>query len=531
VNTQREVVVRTTRGPVRGGSTGNGVAVFLGIPYAEPPRGAERFAAPRPHSGWEETRDCTAPGPTAPQSERKLGVMEMSAYFGSGWNRGEDYLTVNVWTPEAAVSAAGAGGAADTTDAPDAAHARRPVMVFVHGGGFVAGSNSADLYDGRAFAHNGVLLISVNYRLGIAGFLDVPGAPANRGLLDVVEALKWVRENATRFGGDPGNVTVFGQSAGATIVCGLLAHPPAGGLFQRAIVQSGSGLGAFSPAQAARVTRAAAEELGIDLHGAGVQQFGAVPDERLVAAAGRLTGLDLRIGDRLDPLLGLSPFSLVLAEQPAGTVAAWRGAPVDLLIGANSEEGNLYLAPFGNYDTATAADVDAAAERAHPAPADLVKTLRAARPGASESELRSAIMGGALFGSGTSALADAHARSHPARRTYRYEFAWRSQALSGTLGAAHTVELPFVFHNTALPTLNGENTILGPAAPPAELADRMHRAWIDFATTGSPGWDRYETSRRATMIIDTEWALADDHRAPERRAWSRGWPTGITRTP
>jgi para-nitrobenzyl esterase len=500
-----ELVVPTTGGSVRGVAL-QGIAAFRDIPYAEPPRGVERFAPPRPHPSWDGVRDATVPGPAAPQAERKLGSMEMSAYFGPGWIRGEDYLTVNIWTPDPSATAG------------------LPVMVFVHGGGFVAGSNRSALYDGTAFARDGVVLVTVNYRLGIAGFLDVPGAPANRGLLDVIEALKWVNENIARFGGDPGNVTVFGQSAGATIIGALLARPDARGLLRRTVVQSGSGLGAFSTEQAARVTRAAAKALGIEPR---VEQFGDIPDERLVEAAGRLAGTDLRTGTRLDPLLGLSPFSVVLDEQPAQAVAAGRGAEVDLLIGVNAEEGNLYLAPFGNYTPSTAADVIAVAERAHPAPAELVETFRKSRPGASDAELRSAIMGGALFGSGSQALTDAHASRYATSGTYSYEFAWRSRALRGELGAAHTVELPFVFDNAELPQLQGENAILGPVAPPSDLAGRVHRSWIDFATTGSPGWDRYDTSCRATMIIDAEWALVDDHRSAEREAWRQGWPSVI----
>ncbi|HUQ55568.1 carboxylesterase family protein [Lentzea sp.] len=215
--------VVTTRGAVRGLSQ-DGTAVFRDIPYAAPPSGAGRFAPPAEHEPWHDVRDATGFGPTAPQARRVLGSMDPSAYFGEGWHRGEDYLTVNVRTPGPAATGPAATGL--------------PVTVFVHGGGFVAGSGRAELYDGSAFARDGVVFVTVDYRLGIAGFLDLPGAPANRGLLDVVAALRWVRENIARFGGDPGTVTVFGQSAGATVVSGLLATPEAAGLFRRAIVQS-----------------------------------------------------------------------------------------------------------------------------------------------------------------------------------------------------------------------------------------------------------------------------------------------------
>ncbi|MFI6039131.1 carboxylesterase/lipase family protein [Streptomyces sp. NPDC051315] len=490
-----EPIVTTAQGAVRGLRRGD-TAVFLGIPYAAPPRGGGRFAPPRPHEPWDGLRDATVPGPNAPQSERKLGSVDMSPYFGTGWSRGADYLTANVWTP------------AD-------ANGDLPVMVFVHGGGFVAGSTRSALYDGSAFARDGVVLVTLNYRLGIAGFLDIPGAPANRGLLDVVAALRWVRENVAAFGGDPHNVTLFGQSAGATVVGGLLAAPEAAGLFRRAIVQSGSGLGAFTTEQAARVTHAAAEALGIEPH---VDAFAEISDERLVEAASGLAGIDLQTESHHDPLIGLSPFSLVLDTQPAESVAAGLSADVDLLIGTNTEEGNLYLVPVGRYATSTAGDVDDAAARSHPEPARLVETYRKTRPEASFGELRSAIMGDALFGAGSWALAGAHA-AHPESATYAYEFAWRSHALDGELGATHAVELPFVFDVAHLPQLRGPAALLGPDKPPADLAARMHQTWVRFARTGSPGWDPYDDERRATMRIDAEWTRADDPRGQERQAW------------
>ncbi|AXL90743.1 carboxylesterase [Streptomyces sp. CB09001] len=496
MNHHPEPVVTTAQGAVRGLRRGSTLS-FLNIPYAAPPSGAGRFAPPRPHEPWDGVRDATVPGPNAPQSERRLGEIDMTPYFGTGWSRGEDYLTVNVFTP-----ATGTG--------------ELPVMVFVHGGGFVAGSTRATLYDGSAFARDGVVLVTLNYRLGIAGFLDIPGAPANRGLLDVVAALRWVRENVSAFGGDPHNVTLFGQSAGATTVGGVLATPEADGLFRRAIVQSGSGLGAFTPEQAARVTRAAALALGIEPH---VDAFAGLPDERLVEAASGLAGIDLRTETHADPLIGLSTFSLVLDTQPAASVAAGRAAGVDLLVGTNTEEGNLYLVPVGKYATSTAADVDEAAARAHPDPARLVETYRASRPGASFGQLRSAVMADALFGAGSRALAGAHA-AHPRSATYAYEFAWRSRALDGELGATHGVELPFVFDLADRPELNGPAALLGPDEVPADLAARVHATWIRFARTGDPGWDPYDTDRRATMRIDAEWSQVDDPRGLERQAWS-----------
>jgi para-nitrobenzyl esterase len=493
----QDPVVTTARGAVRGRRRG-GTAAFLNIPYAAPPRAAGRFARPQPHESWDGVRNATMPGPNAPQSERMLGSLDMSPYFGAGWSRGEDYLTVNVFTP------AVVGGG-------------RPVMVFVHGGGFVAGSTRSAMYDGAAFARDGVVLVTLNYRLGIAGFLRLPGAPDNRGLLDVVAALRWVQENIAAFGGDPHNVTLFGQSAGATIVGGILATSEATGLFRRAIVQSGSGRGAFTTEQATRVTRAAAKALGIAPR---VDAFAKVSDERLLEAASRLAGIDLQTETHSDPLVGLSPFSLVLDTQPAQSVADGLSIDIDLLIGTNAEEGNLYLVPVDKYSNSTARDVDVTAARSHPDPARLVETYRTARARASFGELRSAIMGDALFGAGSWALAEAHA-THPGSATFCYEFAWRSRALDGQLGATHTMELPFVFDLAHLPQLHGPSALLGHDEPPADLAARMHQTWVRFATSGNPGWDPYDNERRATMRISAEWTQLDDPRSQERQAWTR----------
>ncbi|MWA09036.1 carboxylesterase/lipase family protein [Streptomyces sp. BA2] len=494
--------VTTAQGMVAGARHA-GVTVFRGIPYAAPPALTGRFAAPQPHAPWHGVRDATAAGPTAPQAERNLGGIDMSPYFGPGWVPGEDYLTLDIWAP-------------DHPEHQDPKEAL-PVMAFVHGGGFVAGSTRASLYDGTAFARSGVVLVTVNYRLGMAGFLDLPGAPRNRGLLDVIAALHWVRENIAAFGGDPGQVTLFGQSAGATLTGAVIAVPQSRGLVRRAIVQSGSGLGVFSPEQAARVTKAAAAALGIAPR---ADAFEAVPDVRLVEATARLGGIDLRTTTAYDPLIGLSPFSVVADRQPADAVAAGLGSTgIDLLIGTNAEEGNLYLVPSGAYATSTMADVRAAAERSHSEPDLLVDTYRAAHPGAAPGQLRSAVMGDALFGKGSWALADAHAeRSSGA--TYSYLFDWRSGAFDGLLGATHTMELPFVFGLDPA-RLRGPAALFGPGSPPADLAPRMHAAWIRFARAGDPGWAPYDTHRRAAMVIGRRWAVREDLRGDVRRAWRR----------
>jgi para-nitrobenzyl esterase len=458
-------VVTTVTGAVRGRAHSR-YSEYLGIPYAAPPAGVARFYEPQPHAPWGGVRDATRPGPAAPQAPRKgFGNLDMTPYFGHPVPGDADYLTLNVWAPRDAAAC--------------------PVMVFVHGGGFVSGTTHSRLYNGAAFARDGVVLVTVTYRLGIAGFLDLPDAPANRGLLDVVSALEWVQANIAGFGGDPGNVTLFGQSAGATIVGAIVAMAGASRLVTRAIIQSGNGFGAFSREQAARVAHRVTTLLSAEATVAGLAD---VADSHLVEIASRTTGLDLNTAERPDPLVGLSAFGLVLDDQPADTVAAGTGADIPLLIGTNSEEGNLYLAPTGALRDSTEKDVYELAAQTHTDPGALVADYRTRMPTATWGQLRSAMLGDALFGRGTERLAQAHA-AHGLAATHRYLFSWRSTAIDGLLGAAHTVELPFVFDRVDLAELHGPRGLLGGGNPPAHLADQVHGAWVAYAHDGDPGWD------------------------------------------
>jgi para-nitrobenzyl esterase len=463
-----EPVVSTTGGAVRGRSEGTW-SVFLGVPFAAPPTGSLRFDAPEPHPRWPGVRDATRPGPTAPQAPRNgFGALDLSPMFVVADEADPDYLTVNVWSPKDAN--------------------RCPVMVFVHGGGFLSGSTRSPMYDGAAFARDGVVLVTVTYRLGVIGFLDLPDAPPNRGLLDVLAALRWVKDNVAVFGGDPGNVTLFGQSAGATITTAVLATPEAAGLVRRVIVQSGNGSGALDREQAARVTHRAAGMLDVAPSAAG---FGAIADDRLVQVGAALVGTDLRTARRLDPLIGLSPFNLVLDRQPADAVADGIGAEVPMLIGTNADEGNLYLVPQGAFADSTERDVVDLASVTSRDPEAAIHDVRARLPGATWGEVRAAMLGDALFGAGSRRLVQAHA-SQGAAPLHEYEFIWRSTAVGGLLGAAHTVEVPFVFDCLAAPGLRGPRCLLGPGDPPQRLADEMHGAWVGYASTGDPGWQRHK---------------------------------------
>jgi para-nitrobenzyl esterase len=329
--------IATTRsGPVRGVAKA-GVETFLGIPYAAPPVGALRFRKPAPHDAWSEVRDATRPGPTPPQPAPPVELfkdIELEGLLGDGLRPGDDYLTVNVWKP-----------AGDVTGAP--------VMVWIYGGGWVSGTNSAPLYDGAAFARDGVVLVALNHRIGVDGFIVLPDVPTNLGLRDQIAALEWVRDNIAAFGGDPANVTVFGESSGAMSTADLVVSPLAKGLFRRAILQSGH----CSMTRSIPVTRKVALKLAKKMGVAPTREgFMSRTIEQAVAALEWVqkptSGLDLRDETGREPAFGVSKFvpvhgDDVLPVPPLEALKAGAGADVDLLLGSNTEEMNLYLVPTG----------------------------------------------------------------------------------------------------------------------------------------------------------------------------------------
>ncbi|MER5737141.1 carboxylesterase family protein [Streptomyces sp. NPDC002262] len=521
-------------GRVGGLFVADGVAAFLGVPYARAPFGALRFRAPEPVEPWEGVRKATEFGPTAP---KRPYAPPLDALLPDPAVEGDDCLHVNVWAPWAPT------GQTDPTDSVDPVGAvgtvgpeggpssRRPVMVWIHGGSLVHGSNAVPVYDGTAFARDGVVLVSVNYRLGVEGFGVFPDAPANLGLRDQIAALVWVRENIAAFGGDPERVTVFGESAGAISIAALLASPLARGLFRRAVVQSGAPM-ALPPERARRTTEAVAKRLGIP---ATAEAFAAVDRERLLTAQTEVTakgspltgsGHSFQIvvdGDVLprDPAEALTAGGPVggAGRPSAGQVhketAAGAGVDsggVDLLLGTTTDEYRLWFVPSGLVERLSPLMLRLALWKTR-VPSRTARVYRANRPQARPGEVLGALATDKLLRVPLNRLADARLRAGAAGRTYLYEFGWPSPVLG--LGACHALELGFVFDTLDTPEAKA---LTGPDAP-RELAAAMHAAWVAFAADGDPGWRAWDAERPVMAFGLGRPALVAAPREDERRCW------------
>ncbi|MBC7922655.1 MAG: carboxylesterase/lipase family protein, partial [Ferruginibacter sp.] len=445
--------------------------------------------------------DARATGPTAPFVAPRTGVMDDQPVFGPGWVKGDDYLTTSIWTPAVAGSP-------------------RPVMVFIHGGAFVLGTSNVPLYDGASFARQGVVLVTLNYRLGIEGFLKIDGVPSNLGIRDQLAALRWVQANIARFGGDPGNVTVFGESAGAMSVAVLLASPAATGLFRRAIMMSGSGQAVLSGEQADRIAAKYAKVLKIKNTAEAYRRF--TPEE-LLAGQQKVTPKMVKLDteEYADPGSGTVLYFPVIDGDivpavPLASVQKGASSAIDVLVGYNSDEANYFLIPNGLLKKIKSNFIlNLAVKRLHPAPSALTAVYKQAYPKKNRGELLSAIATAYQFQVPSVRLADAHARQPG--RTYVYEFGWNSSAVGGTYGAYHGLALPVVFNNREIVT--GPRGMVGPEGVPAELADKMQAAWVAFAKTGNPGWAAYAPGERKTMFIDNTWQLQTAPHEKEIQAW------------
>jgi para-nitrobenzyl esterase len=493
-------VVATGAGSVRG-TAADGVASFKGVSYAAPPVGPLRFSAPEPAPAWEGVRDATAYGPTPPKPPYQPPFDTM---LSDPIIPGDDVLNLNVWTPEAALTA----GAEPL-----------PVLVWIHGGAFRGGTGAVGSYDGTAFARDGVVCVTLNYRLGMDGFGLLPDAPPNRGLLDQIAALRWVRDEIAAFGGDPGRVTIAGESAGAMSAVTLLASPAARGLFHGVIAQSGAGHHVQSAESATRIAAELGRRLDVEPTAAG---FATVPIDDFIAAQLQL-GTEVSTTDRLAwGGVGLDgmPYEPVIDGEVVprrpidalGDDAAGDDDPVPLLIGANSEEYRFWLVPLGILDHVTADTLPFAGD-AYRLPAESAAVYAdAPTPG----EGLDGLISDWFFR--IPAIRAAEARWGGRAATHLYEFRWRSPVLDGRLGAAHAVEIAFAFDTTRVESGWG---MIGPDAPQA-LADEMHGAWVAFVRDGDPGWPAYEPDRRAVRIFGGAagtGAVEDDPGGARRAVW------------
>ncbi len=500
-------ILELSAGRIAGSAEGD-VLIFRGIPYAGSPTGAHRFGLPPAVVPWTGIREATSYGPTAVQPPPPPARLDEGAEI----PQSEDCLVLNVWT-------AGLTGA-------------RPVLFWIHGGGFSTGSGSAPWYDGSALAARGdVVVVTVNHRLGLLGFLDLAelvgyaGADsANAGMLDLVAALRWVREHIASFGGDPGRVTIFGGSGGGGKVATLLAMPDAAGLFHRAAIQSGIFRG--GPGQLLQDkerARAIARRV--------VAELGSL-DELLRAPAARLLELQRTVEAERTPgtasVMAFCPTvdGRVVTDHPQAAVSAGASAQVPLIIGTNRDEVTLFLwlsdEGFRADPRAWSPDDDALVARLAGScggrSAEIVEQYRTLQPGATNGQLYVAIASDNMR-VGSIEFAEARCRAGGAP-VHLYLFTWESPVQGGALGAAHGFEIPFVFDATARRAATRQ------AGGP--LAGQMSGAWVEFAATGRPtisgvgDWPPYDATTRPTVVFGMETRVVADPLGGERRAWAPG---------
>ena len=491
----RPPVVRLRDGAVRG-TVSSGVLAFLGIPYAASPFGANRMRPPEPVRPWEGERDATAFGPTVPKGDYPP---QYAPLFPEVVIPGEHCLNLNVWTPDVTAAAL-------------------PVLVWIHGGSFMNGSSSVGAYDGAPFARDGVVFVSVNYRLAAEGFLFLGDGTANLGLLDQLAALRWVQDNIAAFGGDPARVTVAGESAGAMSVTTLLSMPLASGLFAQAIAQSGAGAHTLRAEEGLMVGGYLADALGVP---ADRESIKAVPLDKLVQAASDLV---TEVQTAPDPArwgqlaLSLLPFAptvdgSVLPDAPLAGIAAGRGGGVRLLIGSNRDEARLFLVAAGTIGLIDDATL-AAVAGAYGLSGDGLGVYRANRPDAGAGDILAAVITDWFFRVPPIRVAEARTAAGAAG-TWMYRFDHPEPGDNHGFGACHAVEIPFVFDTVTRDELR---PLIG-GTPAQAVADRVHRVWVDFVTRGDPGWAPYDTARRTTGLLTETVSPVDDPAGDERALW------------
>jgi para-nitrobenzyl esterase len=507
-------IVETASGKVRGAATA-GIYAFKGIPYGASTAGANRFQPPRPAEPWAGVRDALALGGRAPQWQgaptRRPGMATLLGPVDTSPET-EDCLSLHVWTP-----------GLDS--------AKRPVMVWLHGGAFHFGSANRTVTDGGNLARRGdVVVVSVNHRLNILGHFDLSGIggeryahSGNAGVLDLIAALEWVRDNVERFGGDPGNVTIFGESGGGGKVSVLLAMPAARGLFHRAIIQSGASVRVSTRERATALAEAALKQLGVTRDS--LDRLPMVPVEHLVAA---ITPAKRAVGRSELPLLDRYDFGPAvdghdLPQQPCDPAPAAFSDGIPLLIGDTKDEATRFLADDdavwnrtlteAELRTRLAAIAGGAADR-------LFDLYRTRDPQASPAELLLAALTHGQFAIRSALFAERKAAPEGAP-VYMYSLAWETPVFDGRLKAPHALDLPFVFDNTE----TAEATAGAPGT--RDLAATISATWIAFArtgnpaTTGLPDWPAYTAEKRAVMVFDRECRTVTDPDRDARLLWGR----------
>lgn len=490
----------------------DGLLVFKGVPFAAPPTGARRWMPPEEPARWNGVRAAKSFAPIAPQNQPVGGALSFLEALHDPSPQSEDCLYLNIWTP------AMDGG-------------RRPVMVWIHGGGFEIGSGSAPVYDGATLARRGdTVIVTFNYRLGPLGFLrlaDLTGgripATGNEAMLDQIAALAWVRDNIEQFGGDPGNVTIFGESAGGMSAGALCAMENARGLFHKAILQSGACHTAYSVERANRTAEWLVRKLGKSPND--IDGLRAVTPAEILKATfgGTLANPELEMrGLLFEPIID----GKLLPSLPIKRVAGGAIGNVPVLVGTTLEEGKLFTAA-----DPTRASLDEAGLRARVARGlgaeladSVIRAYREARSRRGEptdaGEMMAAIVTDRMFR--MPAVRMAQTQSRMPGRAFNYLFDWKARALGGSLGACHAIELAFVFGTTRLP---GMEQFIGEGAEVETLARRTQDAWLAFARTGNPScestgeWPAYDEAQRTTMWLGAHFGAQPNARDAERRAW------------
>jgi para-nitrobenzyl esterase len=518
------LVVDTASGAVRGAVV-DGLRSWRGIPYAEPPVGALRFRRPRPVAPWEGVLQTTRYGHAAPQHENKAITLP------EGVTQSEDCLTLNVLAPADPAATPAARAAAGAADAAGHTPAVRPVMVWIHGGAYFAGSSAQPLFDGAHLVANGdIVFVSLNYRLGALGFLDFSGvAPSgsgtsfdtNVGLRDILAALEWVQQNIAAFGGDPGNVTLFGESAGGGCVTTLLTSPAASGLFHRAIAESSPATSVYSAHRAEEVARRYLDLLGIDP--ADAEELHRRPVADLSQAAFDLVGA---VSAESPGTLAVAPVvdGDIVPVHPIEAFESGAQLPLPLIIGTNHDEASLFRLMKSPLMPITSTSVHAMFEQIAAERPDLTGAeaqVESAYPHFPHRHTPAELSRDAGFRMPSIWLAAAHSRIAPTRM-YRFDHSPPMLKLLG-IGATHGAEIGYVFGNLAI-AKKDFSFDLGGLPEARRVSAALQRRWIAFATDGDPspeppGWPLYDVITRSTLVIDHGEQIVDDPDAAIRTAW------------